>query len=86
MLSRGRQSERPFADPWPLTRWPEVPTRVVAGHDDRLFPLPMMRRQSRDRHGIDPDIIDAGHLVALAQHAALSDLLVGYLAEQFRRR
>ena len=46
----------------------------------------MMRRQSRDRLGIDPDIIDAGHLVALAQHAALSDLLVGYLAEQFRRR
>src|SRR3954468_19465320 len=39
-LARGepRQSDRPFADPWPLDAWPPVPTRVIAGRPDRLLP------------------------------------------------
>ena len=41
------QSDRPFADPWPLARWPDVPTRVVAGRDDRFFPLDFQRRVAR---------------------------------------
>jgi pimeloyl-ACP methyl ester carboxylesterase len=32
------QSGRPFDDPWPLTEWPHVPTRVISAADDRLFP------------------------------------------------
>jgi pimeloyl-ACP methyl ester carboxylesterase len=28
-----------FAQPWPLAAWPDVPTTVLAGRDDRLFSL-----------------------------------------------
>ncbi len=33
------QSMRPMEQPWPLTVWPDVPTRILAGRHDRLFPL-----------------------------------------------
>ena len=40
-------------DPWPLDAWPDVPTTVIAGARDRLFPLAYMRglaaRPARDR-------------------------------------
>ena len=32
------QSWRPMTQPWPLDAWPETPTRVLVGRDDRLFP------------------------------------------------
>jgi pimeloyl-ACP methyl ester carboxylesterase len=72
------QSGRPFADPWPLESWPDVETRVVAGRYDRLFPLEFMRRVTRERLGIEPDVIDCGHLPALARPAELVDLLESY--------
>lgn len=77
-LRRGepRQSGRPFADPWPLERWPDVPTRVIAGRHDRLFPLEFMRRLSRERLGVDPEIVDSGHLPALANPDELTALLL----------
>lgn len=30
------QSDTPFTQPWPGERWPDVPTRVLAGRDDRV--------------------------------------------------
>lgn len=39
-LSGGKeQSDRPFADPWPMAAWPNVATRVIVSTDDRFFPL-----------------------------------------------
>ncbi len=38
------QSSRPFSEPWPLSRWPGVPTRVLIGRHDRLFPAEFQRR------------------------------------------
>jgi pimeloyl-ACP methyl ester carboxylesterase len=61
------QSDAPFASPWPLERWPDVPTRVLAGRHDRLFPYDFMCALSRERLGIEPDTIDSGHLPALAR-------------------
>lgn len=72
------QSDGPFRDPWPLSQWPDVLTRVVACRYDRLFPLPFVRQLSRDRLGIEADVIDTGHLPALADPAALTDLLEHY--------
>ncbi len=69
------QAGRPFEDPWPLDAWPDVPTRVVACRDDRLFPLPLVRRYTRDRLGISPDEMSGGHLPALAHPQELVDLL-----------
>lgn len=75
------QSETPFAQPFPLERWPDVPTRVVASTDDRLFPVAFQRRVAVERLGIIPDEIPGGHLVALAQPIALTDRLVAYATE-----
>lgn len=72
------QSSRPFQDPWPLEDWPAVETRVVAARYDRLFPLEFMQRLSRERLGIEPDVIDSGHLPALARPDELAALLESY--------
>jgi pimeloyl-ACP methyl ester carboxylesterase len=73
------QNDGPFIDPWPLTQWPPTPTKVIAGRNDRLFPLAFMQHLSRSRLGIEPDIIDTGHLPALAQPDRLAQLLLSYL-------
>jgi pimeloyl-ACP methyl ester carboxylesterase len=79
------QNDGPFIDPWPLQQWPSIATRVIAGRNDRLFPLSFMQNLSRTRLGIDPDIIDTGHLPALARPEALAELLLGYLTEPAAR-
>ncbi|AKF10247.1 alpha/beta fold hydrolase [Sandaracinus amylolyticus] len=71
------QSSRPFEDPWPLASWPEVETQVIAGTRDRLFPIEFVRRLAKERLGIAPIEIDAGHLIALAQPEALVARLTG---------
>jgi pimeloyl-ACP methyl ester carboxylesterase len=74
------QSERPFADPWPLSRWPDVPTRVVAGRDDRFFPLEFQRDVATERLGLAVDEVPGGHLVALSRPVELADRLEAYLS------
>ena len=37
-----------FTEPWPLERWPEVPTLVLAPTGDRLFPPDFQRRVARE--------------------------------------
>jgi pimeloyl-ACP methyl ester carboxylesterase len=73
------QSGRPFTDPWPLTAWPGVPTRVVVGRDDRLFPSQFQRRLAGERLGIAVDEIPGGHLVALGHPVELADRLEDYV-------
>jgi pimeloyl-ACP methyl ester carboxylesterase len=75
------QSGAPFTQPWPLTAWPDVPTRVVVGRDDRFFPADFQRRVAQDRLGINPDEIPGGHLVALSRPGELTDRLEAYRAE-----
>jgi pimeloyl-ACP methyl ester carboxylesterase len=76
-LSRGEpaMSDTPFEQPWPLQRWPDVPTRVIAGSDDRMIPLEFQRRVTRERLGLDVDVMVGGHLVALSRPDELVDLL-----------
>jgi pimeloyl-ACP methyl ester carboxylesterase len=73
-----RQSDTPFAEPWPLEAWPSVPTRVLAGRYDRLFPLEFMRELALERLGIAPDVIDTGHLPALSRPDELARRLENY--------
>ena len=75
------QSGRPFADPWPLAAWPDVPTRVITGRDDRLFPRDFQHRLARERLGIVPDDVDGGHLAALSHPEQVAALLDRYAAE-----
>jgi pimeloyl-ACP methyl ester carboxylesterase len=72
------QSDRPFADPWPLGAWPSVPTRFVLCRDDRFFPAEFQRRVVRARLGFDPDEMPGGHLPALAHPDELVPRLEAY--------
>jgi pimeloyl-ACP methyl ester carboxylesterase len=72
------QSMTPLDEPWPLTGWPDVPTRVLAGRDDRMFPFEFQRRVARERLGLEAEAIDGGHMVALSNPAGLADRLVAY--------
>jgi pimeloyl-ACP methyl ester carboxylesterase len=76
-----RQSDTPFGEPWPLGEWPDVPTRVIAGSGDRLFPVEFMRRLARERLGVEIDEIDAGHLPALSRPEELAERLEAYADE-----
>jgi len=73
------QSGAPFADPWPLSAWPDVPTRVVIARDDRFFPAEFQRRVTEERLGITPDEVPGGHLPALAHPEALAERLLAYV-------
>ncbi|GAA4856204.1 alpha/beta fold hydrolase [Actinomycetospora corticicola] len=64
-----------FDAPYPLEAWPDVPTRVLAARDDRLFPLPFVQRLARERLGVEAEVLPGGHVVALAQPAAVATAL-----------
>lgn len=72
------QSGTPFALPWPLARWPDVPTRVLQARDDRFFPVDYQRAIAEERLGITPDEMPGGHLVALSRPAELAERLEAY--------
>ena len=71
----GPQAGRPMREPWPLERWPDVPTRAVISRDDRFFPVEWQRGLVRERLGIEPDEMPGGHCVALSRPAELVELL-----------
>ena len=85
VIASGQVSGQPEADiafgqPCAIDRWPLVPTRVISGRDDRLFPLEFQRRVAKDRLGLDADVVPGGHLAALSYPAELTARLTGYLS------
>lgn len=79
VLPRGRrQTEAVGRDPWPLERWPDVPTRYLLCLDDRMFPADWMRGVVRERLGLEPDEIQSGHCPALSRPRALAERLETY--------
>lgn len=84
VAAAGAAHERPEADivfgqPCDIGRWPDVTTRVLAGAEDRFFPLEFQRRVARERLGIDADEMPGGHLLALSRPVELADRLLAYL-------
>ena len=73
------QSMTPMEQQWPLDAWPDVPTRVLIGRDDRLFPAEFQLRVAKERLGLDGDVIPGGHMVALSHPAEVADRLESYL-------
>ena len=76
----GEPYQRPEADiafeqPCGFDHWPDVPTTVLAGRDDRFFPVDFQRRVARERVGLDIVEIPGGHLAALSEPQALADAL-----------
>jgi pimeloyl-ACP methyl ester carboxylesterase len=59
--------------------WPRLPMHVIAGRDDRFFPLEFQRRVARARLGLPVEELPGGHLIALSRPGELSQKLLSYL-------
>ena len=76
----------PMTQSWPLSAWPDVATRVIAGRDDRLFPATFQRRVANERLRLDADVIVGGHLLALSRPRELVEQLDKYRDELISER
>lgn len=76
MRNERSESAAAYNDPWPLDRWPSVPTRFVLCTEDRFFPEAFMRRVVAERLGVVPEEIASGHCVALSRPRQLAALLL----------
>src|SRR5215472_15169194 len=72
------EADTVFAEPCRFERWPDIPIHVLAGKDDRFFPIEFQRRVARERLGKDVDAIPGGHLVALSKPDGLVEKLLAY--------
>jgi pimeloyl-ACP methyl ester carboxylesterase len=72
------EAETVFVESCRFERWPDIPIHVVAGKDDRFFPLEFQRRVARERLGKEIEEISGGHLVALSNAEGLVERLVAY--------
>jgi pimeloyl-ACP methyl ester carboxylesterase len=82
IVAAGELDQRPEADAvfesvCDFDEWPPVPIRVVAGADDRLFPVGFQQALARERLEVAADVLPGGHLIALSHPAEL----VSYLLE-----
>jgi pimeloyl-ACP methyl ester carboxylesterase len=75
---RRAQSEHIFSERCVFGAWPNVPIHVLAGRDDRFFPVDFQRRVARERLGVDVDVLPGGHLLALANPGGLAGRLLSY--------
>jgi pimeloyl-ACP methyl ester carboxylesterase len=72
------EAETVFGEPCRFERWPDIPIHVLAGRDDRFFPIDFQRRVARERLGKEVEEISGGHLVALSNAEGLTERLVAY--------
>lgn len=79
---QGEGRENFPSEPWPLERWPDVPTKFLLCRDDRCFPAEFMRRVVRERLNLVPDEMDGGHMVMLSRPAEMAGKLDAYWKEQ----
>ena len=71
-------SDTPFGQSCEIRRWPDVPTKVLIGRDDRFFPVDFQRRVAQSRLGLAIDEMPGGHLVALSNPVELALRLDGF--------
>jgi pimeloyl-ACP methyl ester carboxylesterase len=80
LVAQSAQYDKPeaaiaFGDHCELASWPKVPIRAFVGADDRLFPVELQRRITRERLGIEIEVIPGGHLAPLSHPEALAEKL-----------
>jgi pimeloyl-ACP methyl ester carboxylesterase len=71
------EADAVFGSPWALEAWPDVATRVIAGADDRFFPLEFQQHVAAERLGVDVEVVPGGHLCALSRPDELVASLLG---------
>lgn len=89
VLATDGAEERPeaavaFGQPCDIPKWPDVPTRVLAGRDDRFFPARFQRRVAKERLGLETGTVPGGHLNALSRPAEVAERLSEYAVESGR--
>jgi pimeloyl-ACP methyl ester carboxylesterase len=89
IIRQGELHQRPeaevvFGEPCRFDVWPDVPIHVIAGRDDRFFPIDFQRQVAQDRLHATVDELAGGHLVALSNPRGLVDQLLGYLRAESR--
>jgi pimeloyl-ACP methyl ester carboxylesterase len=75
------EAARSFTEPCDFTAWP-ASVRVIAGADDRLFPVELQRRVARERLGVELETIPGGHMAALSNPAGVAHALLDGLRDQ----
>lgn len=78
--SRGQRGEW-MSRPWPGAGHPSIPTMAILCLDDAFFPPAFMRRQVRDRLGIEPVEIVGGHYAALSNPSGVAGALRDFAAK-----
>jgi pimeloyl-ACP methyl ester carboxylesterase len=76
MTGGKEQAGTPFGQVWPLDAWPDIPTTVLTGADDRLFPAVLQARVARERLGRTPAVLPGGHLIALGHPETVAAALL----------
>lgn len=82
--ARAREREQRgewMSQPWPAERHSAVPTGAILCTEDQFFPPSFMRRQVRDRLGIEPLEIVGGHYALLSNPHGVSDALRSFLSD-----
>lgn len=70
------EADAAFVSVCEFAAWPSVPIRVVAGADDRFFPVAFQQTLAHERLDLEADVLPGGHLLALSQPAELSAYLL----------
>jgi pimeloyl-ACP methyl ester carboxylesterase len=74
------QAHAPFAEPWPLTHWPDVPMESIVCSGDRMGNPALLSRLAREQFHIEPVELPGGHSPFLSQSAALTRTLIAMAA------
>jgi pimeloyl-ACP methyl ester carboxylesterase len=72
------EAEIVFGEACQFERWPQIPIKVLAGIEDRFFPIEFQRRVARERLEKEVDEISGGHLVALSNAGGLAARLLAF--------
>jgi pimeloyl-ACP methyl ester carboxylesterase len=75
------QSDRPLRDLCAFDAW-SAPVTVIAGRDDRFFPLEFQQDLARTRLGVEPVVVPGGHLVALSHPDELAAAILAATREE----
>ncbi len=73
---QNEEADAVFGSACEFERWPPLPLQVIAGREDRFFPLEFQRAVARERLGVEPDALPGGHLIALSQPERLAERLL----------
>ena len=81
VAAEGERYQRPEADiafdsVCDFTAWAATPIRVLAGADDRFFPVGLQRRVARERLGVEADVLPGGHLLPLVHPQLVGEYLL----------